>query len=207
MRSAGQNLADGVVRDPGHVTTYGTLIDREARRLGDMVDQVLEFAGMQSGRITLDHEPVAIDKLIDEALAECRPTLEEKAITVETDYVALPAMIGDGSALRRAIVNLLTNAMKHGAGGGWIGVRARSVAGSPPRIEVTVEDCGPGIAAVDLPHIFEPFYRGRTAGSVPGSGLGLTLVRQIAEAHGGRVTVQTYDSNGTAFTLHLPTTP
>jgi signal transduction histidine kinase len=69
---------------------------------------------------------------------------------------------------------------------------------------VTVEDRGPGIAAADVPHIFEPFYRGRSSGSVSGSGLGLTLVKSIVEAHGGRVTVATRERRGTAVTLHLP---
>jgi signal transduction histidine kinase len=207
MRAAAQNLADGVIREPGRVTAYGALIDREARRLGEMVDHVLEFAGMQSGRATLDREPVAVGKLIEEAVAECRPTLEDKAVRVHTECGPLPPVMGDAHALKRALVNLIVNAVKYGPEGGTIAVRARAVDGSrTPRVEVTVEDQGPGIPAAELPHIFEPFYRGRgrSAGAVPGSGLGLTLVRSIAEAHGGRVTVQTGEHTGTAFTLHLP---
>jgi signal transduction histidine kinase len=207
MRAAAQNLADGVVREPDRVTTYGALIDREARRLGAMVDQVLEFAGMQSGRAVLDRDPVAVGEVIEAALAECRPALEAKAVRVHTEYGTLPLVVGDASALRRALVNLVVNAVKYGPEGGAIGVRARAVDGSrTPQVEVTVEDQGPGIPADDLPHIFEPFYRGRgrSAGAVSGSGLGLTLVRSIAEAHGGRVTVQTGERTGTAFTLHLP---
>lgn len=206
MRAAAQNLVDGVVRDPGRMMRYSVLIDREARRLTDMVDQILEFAGLRSGHITFDHEPVSIEKVIEEALAEVQPSLQEKAIRVDTEYAQLPTMIGDARALRRAVVNLLTNAIKYGAAGGWIGVRACSIPGVPARIQVTVEDRGVGIAAVDLPHVFEAFYRGRgrSASSVPGSGLGLTIVRKIAEAHGGRITVGTRQPSGAAFTLEFP---
>ena len=73
-------------------------------------------------------------------------------------------------------------------------------------MEITVADRGPGIRREDLPHLFEPFFRGRDAatGGVPGSGLGLSLVRHIAEAHGGRITVASDEGKGSAFTLHLP---
>jgi signal transduction histidine kinase len=203
VRTAGQNLADGVVNDPGQVRKYGALIDRDASRLGETVRQVLTFAGMVSGRTTLTREAVSMEKVIADAVAECRLALEEKGVRLETDASGLPDVSGDAPMLRRALVNLIGNAIKYGDG--WIGVRACTVPGAPgPHLEVTVEDRGPGIAAADVPHIFEPFYRGRSSGSVSGSGLGLTLVKSIVEAHGGRVTVATRERRGTAVTLHLP---
>jgi signal transduction histidine kinase len=117
----------------------------------------------------------------------------------------LPPVLADAAALRRAVQNLVENAVKYGGQAGWLGVRAhRSGSG---QVEITVADRGPGIRAEDLPHLFKPFFRGRhaAAGGVPGSGLGLSLVRHIAEAHGGRVTVET--GEGSAFTLHLPAAP
>ncbi|MEA2415404.1 MAG: hypothetical protein QOI58_2061, partial [Thermoanaerobaculia bacterium] len=104
-------------------------------------------------------------------------------------------------SLTRAVQNLIANAIRHGAAGKWVSIRAvaedRSVA-------ISVEDRGPGIAARDLPHLFEPFYRGRGADRVRGSGLGLTIVKQIALAHGGSVSVDKRRDGRAIFTLRLP---
>jgi signal transduction histidine kinase len=205
IRSAGQNLADGVVADPSQVKRYGALIESEGRRLSDMVGQALELAGIQSGRRVYHPRPAGVEEIVGGALQDCRWLLQEKRIQVEREIEpGLPAVRVDAAALRRAVANLIENAVKYGGGrGAWIGVKARrDPAGS---VEITVSDHGPGIRKEDLPHLFEPFFRGRdgaTAG-VPGSGLGLSLVRHITEAHGGRVTVAT-GPEGTAFTLRLP---
>jgi signal transduction histidine kinase len=208
MRSAAQNLADGVVQDPARVREYGSLIEREGRRLTEMVDQVLTFAGMKSGRTALARRPLAIAEVIEEALAASQRSLDENGFRVEMEIApALPEVSGDGPALRRAIENLIANAVKYAADGSWLGLRADVVSnGSGRWLEVTVDDRGPGITAEDLPHVFEAFYRGRgrSAGALPGSGLGLTLVRDIVRAHGGRVSVNTAAGKGTAFTLRLP---
>ena len=207
IRSAGQNLADGVVADPGQVKRYGTLIEREGQRLSQMVGLMLELAGLQSGRAP-SLQPTAVEEVLDGALEDCRWLLEERQARVEKDIrPGLPAVLGDAGALRRALRNLVENAAKYGGRAPWIGVRAR-VAGR--EVEVTVEDRGPGIRREDLPHLFEPFYRGREvkSGGVPGSGLGLSVVQRIAEAHRGRVSVAAGDSGqGSAFTLHLPIAP
>ena len=205
MRSAGQNLADGVVAEPSQVRRYGSLIESEGRRLSDMVGQALEFAGIQSGRRVLHLRPVEVTEVVDGALRDCRWLLQEKRVAVEREVAAdLPPVLADATSLRRAVQNLVENAVKYGGRAGWIGVRARrSEAG---QVEITVSDRGPGIRSEDLPHVFEPFFRGRdaAAGGVAGSGLGLSLVRHIVKAHGGRVSVETAAEQGSAFTLHLP---
>ncbi len=205
IRSAGQNLADGVVAEPGQVKRYGALIESEGRRLSDMVGQALEFAGIQSGRRIYHPGPADVGEIVDGALQDCRWLLREKRIQVDREVEpGLPSVLVDAAALRRAVANLIENAVKYGGRAAWIGVRVRRAAAGP--VEITVADRGPGIRREDLPHLFEPFFRGRdgaTAG-VPGSGLGLSLVRHIAEAHGGRVTVATGVGEGAAFTLQLP---
>ena len=214
IRSAGQNLAAGVVAEPVQVRRYGHLIESEGRRLSDMVGQALELAGIQSGRRVYHPRPVEVGEIVDGALQDCRWLLQEKHIAVEREVDRdLPAVLADAAALRRAVQNLIENAVKYGGQAGWIGVRARRAASGA--VEVTVADRGPGIRREDLPHLFEPFFRGRDAarGGTPGSGLGLSLVRHVVEAHGGRITVATGaagasgDPEGSAFTLHLPALP
>lgn len=208
IRSAGQNLADGVVEEPGQVRRYGTLIEREGRRLTAMVGQVLELAGIQSGRRNDRPLPVAVGELVDGALADCREMLEAAGVHAEVDVPAgLPPVLADPEALRRALRNLVENAVKYGGSGKWVGIRARAEA---RQVVLTVEDRGPGIAREDLPRLFEPFFRGKNAaeGSVPGSGLGLGIVRHVVEAHGGRVTVGSGpDGQGAAFVVRLPAAP
>jgi signal transduction histidine kinase len=204
LRSAGENLADGVVQDPSQVARYGALIAREGRRLSDMVEQVLEYAGIQSGRRAYVREPTSVADLVAGAVAERRPLVEGKLEVVTEVPDGLPPLLGDPPALRRALGNLIGNAAKYG--GGWMAVRAAKVG---KEVRISVADRGPGIPEEDLPHIFEPFFRGRrlAAGRVPGSGLGLSLVRHVCEAHGGRVSVTSREGHGSTFTLHLPAAP
>jgi signal transduction histidine kinase len=205
IRSAGQNLADGLVSGPPQVQRYGVLIEREGRRLSGMVAKALELAGIQSGNRTYRPEPVDVAEVVDEALADCRWIFEEKGVEVERDLPAdLPLATVDRAALRLALQNLLDNAVKYAGSAGWIGVRAR--AGQDGRdVSLTVEDHGPGIRPEDRPHLFEPFYRGREAagGPVHGSGLGLSLVRHAVEANRGSLSVAT-GPGGSAFTIRLP---
>jgi signal transduction histidine kinase len=105
------------------------------------------------------------------------------------------------------VQNLLANAAKYGGADGWIGVHVDTTgAGRARDVRIAIEDRGRGIPAADLPHIFEPFYRGANAVArqIQGSGLGLALVRRIVEAHGGRVTVESREAEGTTFTIVLP---
>jgi signal transduction histidine kinase len=211
IRSAGQNLADGVIETSGQVKEYGSLIANEGRRLSAMVDQVLEYAGLQSRGRPVEKVVVDVDDIVAAALADCAAAISEGAIRVEEDIETdLPRLIADPAALRRALQNLIENAIKYGGAGKWIGIEVRKGRdGAKSAVEISVADRGPGIAPVDLPHVFEPFYRGSQAQSglaagARGNGLGLSLVQQIVENHGGRVTVRSSRADGTVFTIHLP---
>lgn len=207
--SAGENLADGVVDDRRQVRRYGAVIRDEGRRLAEMVEQVLEFAGARSGRQNFRLAPVAVPRLIESALAGLPPEAQTEPLQIERDLGPdLPPVLADEQALRRSLQNLLSNAVKYGGGARWIRIEARAAAGArgTPEVRIRVEDRGGGIAPGELAHIFEPFYRGRgaVAAQIHGSGLGLSLVKHIVEAHGGRVSVESAPGRGSAFTLHLP---
>jgi signal transduction histidine kinase len=204
VRSAADNLADGVVHDEGQVRKYGELVRSEGRRLTEMVEQILELAGIHSGQRAFTQVALRIDALVDNVLRASGTLIEAAHIEVQTDIPPhLPPVWGDEAALRRVFQNLVGNAIKYGADGRWIGISARRAGGE---VRVTVSDRGLGIAAADHERVFEPFYRAAdvVAAQVQGAGLGLSLVRRIVEAHGGRVTVKSAKLAGSDFTVYLP---
>jgi signal transduction histidine kinase len=207
IKSAAWNLTRGVIKDPEQIKRYSTLIGKESDRLIEMIEQVLEFAGAQSGRQKFDLQPASVNELIDNVLAAAQPLLSEGNFQVEKNVAAdLPLVMADAPALARALRNLIDNAMKYSGDNRWIGVRAQTAGGAKSELRITVSDRGLGIPAEELKHIFEPFWRGSeaTAAQIHGNGLGLNLVRNIVNAHGGNVSVQSAPGKGSSFTLTLP---
>jgi signal transduction histidine kinase len=206
--SAGENLADGIVDTPQKARQYGDAIYREGRRLTDMVEQVLEFAGAQSGRQRYEFRPVLVADFIDAAIAACETQIQEKKFNVETRIAPdVPLVQGDSAALRRALQNLISNAIKYDGQSRWLRISAQaSAAEQASEVRITVEDRGLGIDSTDIPHIFKPFFRGReaVAAQIEGSGVGLSVVKQVVEAHGGKISVTSTPGTGTTFTLDLP---
>lgn len=208
IRSAGDNLADGIIGDAQHVRDYGELIRTEGERLSEMVEQILEFGGIRSRLKAYDFRPMDVAGLIEAALAGCRLTREDSDFRIERNVGgSLPMVMGDPSALCGALQNLLRNAMKYSLDQQWIGVAAHTRGtGGRSEVEITIEDRGIGIAPGDLSHIFEPFYRGKAVidGQIHGNGLGLSLVKHIVEAHKGQVSVKSTLGKGSAFSVRLP---
>jgi signal transduction histidine kinase len=204
IRSAAENLADGVVNDEARIRRYGELMRTEGRRLTDMVEQILEFAGIQSGQRGFALRPVGIGLLLQDIVSASSGLIEDAGLAVDFDIPGdLPPVLGDEPALRRVFQNLIDNAIKYGAAGGTLGLSARRVGSE---VGVTVADRGIGIDAADQARIFEPFYRAPdvVAAQMQGAGLGLSLVQRIVLAHGGRVTVKSALREGSAFTVQLP---
>jgi signal transduction histidine kinase len=209
IRSAGQNLADGIVTDPAQVRRYGGLIEKEGGRLTALVAQVLDFAGIEAGGRAYASDPVAVDDVVDAVLRDHRLVLEQAGMAVERDVApGLPRLAGDAAALRRALANLVANAAKFAASGRWLAVRAAGSADGR-RVVLRVEDRGPGIAREERGRVFEPFHRGAAAESnaTPGAGLGLSLVRHVVAAHGGSVRIEGREGGGTAVVVELPVAP
>lgn len=202
--SAGENLADGVTNDEVQVTQYGNLIKGEGRKLSSMVEQILEFAGARSGRKKYNFTQTDVAKVTKTALAVCWPLLEENGFTVETAIAEdLPIVKADADALSSAIQNLIQNSVKYSNGSRWLRVAASNGGGV---IKFSVADYGIGVSDRDLKHIFEPFYRTKDVvdAQIHGNGLGLALVKEIAEAHGGNVRATSEPGKGSEFTIELP---
>ena len=208
IRSAGENLRAGIVREPADVRGYGELIDREGRRLLRLVEQVLQWAGIGRRPKPVQTEQLDAGALLRTAIAESNWFLEEHGVELDVSGLDdLPAIQGDRDALNLAFANILHNAAKYGADeGGSVHVRVEAgFDGGRQRVIVRVTDGGPGIAAAERQRIFDPFVRGRraTEGTIPGSGLGLSLARKTIEGHGGSITVDS-EPGRTTFRVSLP---
>lgn len=201
--SAGENLSDGVIRDENKVADYGNLIKREGKKLSTMVEQILEFAGAKSGGRKFDFQTIEVKKIIDEAIAECQPLIEENDFTIEKEIAEnLPEISGDKRALTQAVQNLIANSIKYSDGEKFIKISAQN---GNNKIKISVEDRGLGIGKNELGKIFEPFYRSKKVvdAQIHGNGLGLSLVKQIVEAHGGKIAVESVSGKGSKFTIEL----
>jgi signal transduction histidine kinase len=210
IRTASFNLCGTLARNPHQVERYGKLIQSEAERLSSLVEQVLLFANEKSGSILRDVSPYPVAELIEESLRAAR-VRSRPGLVVDTRIPAgLPAVLADEVALAHALQNLIENAAKHGAIDLWIGISARSIEERGKTfVEISVMDHGPGIPAEEQAAIFEPFYRGHRAvqDQIRGTGLGLDLVKKIAEAHGGSILVHSKPLERTEFVLRIPAAP
>jgi signal transduction histidine kinase len=204
IRSAGENLADGVVNDSEQVKKYGSLIRTEGRRLSDMVERVLEFAGMTSSAPVRTRDDVDIARVVSDAAGGVAPDALERGVVlaVQAEH-GLPPIVGDPNALRAAFQNVIANAVKYSALGGLVEANA-DLDGN--RLRVSVIDHGIGIDAADLPHVFKPFYRGRRAvdAQIRGTGVGLSVVRHVVDAHQGQITIESRAGEGTRVVLTFP---
>ncbi len=206
--SAADNLADGVVANEQQIRRYGFAIAAEGRRLGRMAEQILSFAGIQSGRAKYEFEPAEISGVLAKALAACEQEIRNSGCEVETRIEPdLPPVEADPVSLMHCVRNLIDNALTHGKRSGRICIRAARAAHEKGLwVEIEVEDDGAGIEPGDLPRVFEPFYRGRRAveGQARGFGLGLALVKRIVEAHSGTIEVASAPGRGACFSMRLP---
>ena len=208
IRSLGQNLAHGVVQGSEQVKRYGALIEREESRLSKTIEQVLDFSGILSGQRILNLEPVNVEAVVSAALESVAPLAGEARVEIEQIPLEIDLWVSaDGEALRRALENLLTNAIKYGGEERPVIVQSRSnQTGRDKWVDISVRDHGPGIPREERVHLFKPFYRSPDVRDAqhPGSGLGLSLVQRILEAHGGKVILESTKGEGSTFTLRLP---
>jgi signal transduction histidine kinase len=203
--SAGQNINDGFARDLPH---YGSIITTHARRLIDMVDQILLLTSMRAGKKQYQLGPVDVASVLESLQKSAKPILEEAGFLFECQVQGhLPPVLTDQEALVRCLQNLIENAAKYSGRNRWIGVVVQLDESTPHRQELkfSVADRGIGIPQSELAHIFQPFYRGKhaTAAQIPGTGLGLTVVKQVVTAIGGRLSVTSELGVGSIFTLHV----
>jgi signal transduction histidine kinase len=185
-------------------------ISREAMRLNQLVDNILDFARLEAGKKVFQFAPVNMLEVVRDAVESFRPRLEDQGFRLETELPAdLPSVRGDAAALSQCLLNLLDNAMKYSRSRREVKVSAALRVGeaeTQPSVTVSVADRGIGIPPRDQKSIFEKFVRIETGlvHDVKGAGLGLSLVDQIMRAHGGRIELKSAVGEGSTFTLVLP---
>jgi signal transduction histidine kinase len=207
IRSAAHNLRSGIVHDKEGIEQYAGIVQEEARRLSEMVEEVLLYSETQSGRKKYKLEPIDINEVIDRAITSVSPAIDLENCELSTHIDQdLPPVKADPAGLSQCLQNLLSNAFKYGRTGdkAQIEIVGQRETGSN-EVHLSVIDHGPGIDPVDQRHLFEPFYRGeKVESNIPGNGLGLHLVKRIMQAQGGRVTFSQAPHGGACFTLHVP---
>ena len=208
INSAVENLADGVVENPGQIAEYAGILKDQGGRLEKLLDQVLLFASGKFERPENELRAIDVGPVVEQSIAMSEPMLRDAGFTVEKAVAGdLPAVKADPELVGKCLENLFSNAVKYADHSHWLGVRAEAVNGNQsPEVQVSVEDKGRGIPAGDLAHIFEPFYRVQEVrdGQIRGVGLGLHLVKRMMEGAGGRVSVTSEIGRGTRFVLHFP---
>jgi signal transduction histidine kinase len=207
--STAQNIADGLIDDKQKLSRYGNAIVSEAQQLSDLVEQILLFSATQQDRHRYHPQPVDVAEIIRFTVQNMSSLIQSAGIAVEEDIQpGLPAVSVDFKALSHCLQNLISNAVKYGGDARWVGIRAFTAGESngSREVQISVSDQGIGIKSEDLNHIFESFYRtaAATTAQIHGSGLGLPIAKRIAEAMGGRLTVQSEPGHGSTFTVHLP---
>ena len=210
IQSAAHNLGSGVVKDREDIEEYAAIVKGEARRLTEMVEQVMAYTETQSGRKHYDLAPVDIGDITEIAMHNMSTVLQEGNATVSRDIdTGLPPVMADAPALTRCLQNLLSNAVKYGRGGrdsSEIEIKAKHIpeSNSPGKVQLSVIDHGNGVPEDDVRDLFEAFHRGSNASTnTPGNGLGLHLVDRIMKAQNGSVTYERAAGGGAKFTLTL----
>jgi heavy metal sensor kinase len=171
----------------------------ECDRLLGMINTLLLISRTEAGVATAVQEPVDLAELVRDASDLFRPLAEDRSIALDCRAPDRCIISGDTRQIQRAVANLIDNAIRYTPAGG--AVLAAVTATAPNAVEAAVEDTGIGIVAKDLPHIFDRFYRADPSRSDTGAGLGLSLVRAVAQAHGGAIEVLNGPGNGSAFYL------
>ncbi|MFZ5478658.1 MAG: sensor histidine kinase [Myxococcota bacterium] len=207
IRLKAEALQLGLATDEDARARHYDVITREAERLSRLVDNVLDFSAIERGRKKYTFRPGDLGGTVRRAVEGAKVAMETRGMTIDAQLPEdLPVVWHDVDAVSQVVTNLLSNAAKYGQEAGWIGVRVQADEGE---VQVSVSDRGIGIAPEEQRLVFEQYYRSTDplARRRKGTGIGLTIVKYIMEAHGGRVSLRSAIGQGSTFTLHFPLKP
>jgi two-component system, OmpR family, phosphate regulon sensor histidine kinase PhoR len=179
------------------------VIENAGQRMQTLISEILRGAQSQSATQTASTAPTEAGRILDASVASFRPAAEGRRVTLSLDIPEELPLIGDAFRLRQAVDNVVSNGIKYTPGGGSVHITGRNTG---ERIVITFADTGIGIGADDLTRVFDPYFRTQAAreSSTPGTGLGMGIVREIVEQHGGTLEVESEQGTGTTVTMSLP---
>jgi signal transduction histidine kinase len=189
----GEDLRDEMLR----------MAREQAERLAQLVDELLFFSEVETGRLRLSLTTVDFALLVNQAAEAAVPGAAERGVALRLVADDIPPLRGDRGRLAQLLGHLIGNAVKFTDRGGSVEVTARVEGG---RVVVEIVDTGAGIPADEQRHLFERFFRSRTtvARAIPGTGIGLSIVKAIVDAHSGRVSIESVEGAGTTVRVELP---
>jgi two-component system phosphate regulon sensor histidine kinase PhoR len=202
-----ETLQLGRLQDPERQREALGIVADETERLSGLINRLLDWARMESGRRTLQLVRQPLEPVVDAALLAVEAHVLNQDVKIERDVAAgLPPVLADREALTEAVLDLLANAVKYTGPDKRIALRAWA---SGPTVFVAVSDNGPGIPQREQKRIFEKFYRANDAlqRSIEGTGLGLAMAKHVVSRHGGRIEVESEVGKGATFTISLPAAP
>jgi PAS domain S-box-containing protein len=193
--------------NPEHAERYWGVLRKQTDRLNQLIEDILSLSRLQMGKIDFKLRPVDLNELVHEALTVYEERFEGAGVEVQFQPQQMPPVLAHAEQLFQVIVNLLSNALNY-TPEGRVSV-STEVDEAAHSARLTIQDSGVGISEDDLPHIFERFYRGQYASqsNIPGTGLGLTIVREIIHLHNGEIEVESERDVGTTFRVHIPLSP
>jgi signal transduction histidine kinase len=203
LRSAIQALAGGAGQDPKLLQDLTTGMDDEAARLQRLLEELAHLHDQVLGTLELDYQTLELSEWLPKVLRPWQEAAQEKHLVWQTEIPSnLPVISADSLQLASAVENLVSNAIKYTSAGGTISIKAGN---DDSEISISVKDTGLGIAMTEQNKVFEPFYRGNQGRRFKqGMGLGLTIARDLVEAHGGKISLESEPGVGSQFTIHLP---
>jgi len=197
-----ETLSSGAVDDKKAARDFLTRIDSEVARLTQLVAELTELSRIETGKAELKKEPVDLNQLVEEVIAQLSPQAERQKIAISQDCAAdLPSVPADKDRVRQVIANLVHNAIKFTRPGGRITITTKMLEGS---VVVDIADTGIGIPKEDLARVFERFYKGDKARAGEGTGMGLAIAKHVVEAHGGNIWVESEEGKGSTFSFSMP---
>jgi PAS domain S-box-containing protein len=204
IKAYAETLASAEMIDVELQKEFCNIINSEVTRLARFIDDLLSISSMEVGALSIDRQKVETERMFAEVLAKVQPHMQQKSIRFDVQLSAkLPELHLDKDKIIAVVVNIVGNAAKYTPDGGRVSLKVNAEDG---HLRIAVEDTGVGIAAEEIPKVFEKFFRSddpRVQAEV-GSGLGLSLAREVVRMHGGEIVVESQLNQGSTFTILLP---
>lgn len=203
MQAAGENLADGRVKDQNRLKNYGSHIYNEAVRLRQMIEKLLDVAKADAGQALIEPKPLDLSELVRSYLNEHGRFIENKGFSLRISIDDVPMVMVDPTSFDTILNNLVDNAIKYSADEKYLGI---SLSSTQQNVKLSIEDHGIGMTKKNISHIFDKFFRAEDTltAKTKGYGLGLSIVKNLIKLNGGDIEVTSEPGEGSTFTVSFP---